>query len=464
MPQPLEPELNFNQVKQDLNLVDLVLTLGYEHNRPKSGPSLDKGKFHTFDYRGKASLDQVIIYKAPSGDYLYFNRADDRDKGSVIDFLKNRLENPRIAGIQASPGKSIWGSVIDNARRFLHLPEQERKTSPQLQQTIAPVQRGDQYVPDFLLKTMPLTDTRYLNARGLSQETLTNDCFKGRILNHLHEGISKTGQPYKFVNTAFPQVYNDKIVGLEIKAQGFKGQAADSLNSSALWLSNSGTKTHTLIVMESAIDALSHYQLRQPTNAMYASTSGQLTDNKIAEIKRLITNQHLRTVKPAFDNNVEGHLFDTKLITGLAHVLTPMHMERNLPGMLTVTINSDQEQYFRKLHDQTRNYNQQVTEGYFQLAGRRTPPTHTLQSELILAGKEADNRYQFHVPKRLEALAFFNRALIQCYPMSVKLDLDKSRANDWNDQLKESLKGKTVGQVPAQREPDEPSRRRGLRP
>ncbi|MBC6992514.1 hypothetical protein H9I52_22720 [Hymenobacter sp. BT491] len=384
----------------------------------------------------------MIIYQAPSGDYRYFNRADDRDQGDVISFIKNRLENPRIPGITASPGKNVWASVLDNARRFLQLPEPQRKRSPQLQQAITPVQRGDQYVPDFLLQTTPLTDTRYLSARGLREETLGNDCFKGRILNHVHEGVSKTGQPYQVVHTAFPQVYHDKIVGLESKAQGLPGQAADALTSSALWLSNSTAKTHTLLVLESALDALSHYQLQQPTHAMYASCSGPLTDNQVVELKRLITNQNLKTVKPAFANTLAGHVCDTRLITGLAHVSTPMQIERTLPGLLTVTIHAAQEAYFRKLHEHTKRYNQQVTEGYIQLAGRQAPLGNSaLQSELILAGKEADNCYQFHIPKRREALAFFNRALIQSYPMSVKLDLEKARAWDWNQQLQESRRG-----------------------
>ena len=461
---PREPELNFTQVKKELNLVDLVLTLGYQHNRAKSGPTLEKGKFHVFDYRGNPNLDQVIIYKAPSGDYLYFNRADDRDKGSVIDFLKNRLEHPRIAGIQASAGKNVWASVIENARRFLQLPEQERKVSPQLQQSMAPVQRGDQYVPDFLLKTTPLTDTRYLNARGLTNETLTNSCFAGRILNHVHEGTGKNGQPYKFVNTAFPQLYKEKIVGLEIKAQGFRGQAADSLNSSALWLSGIEAKTHTLVVTESAIDALSHYQLKQPTHTLYASTSGQLTDNKVAEIRRLIANHHLKTVKPAFDNDVEGHIFDTRLITGLAHVSTPMRVERTLPGVLTVSIHAEQR-YFNTLHQATRTYNQQVVDGYYQVAGTQAPGNGTLDSELIMASKQADNHYLFHLPKRMETLAFFNRALIQTYPMSVKVELEKSRAKDWNDQLQQNLLGKSpeVDMAQAAEKVAKPVVRRGLR-
>ncbi|RZJ62578.1 MAG: hypothetical protein EOO58_00375 [Hymenobacter sp.] len=469
MQQPREPELNFNQVKKDINLVDLVLTLGYQHNRAKSGSDIEKGKFHTFDYKGKPALDQVIIYKSTSGDYLYFNRADDRDKGSVIDFLKHRIENPRIAGIVASPGKNIWASVIENAKQFLNLPANERRNSQALQQRMEPPQRGDVPIPDFLQKTTPLTDTRYLNARGLSNETLTNPLFAGRILNHVHEGTSKTGQAYKFVNTAFPQLYAEKIVGLEIKANGFKGQAADSLNSSALWLSNTNSKTTTLVVSESAIDSLSHYQLKQPTNSLYASTSGQLTDNKVTEIKRLVENHALKTVKLALDNNLEGHLFDTRLIAGLARPNTPMRIERTLPGLVTVGIYSLQDEPISKLHRDTKAYNSQVVEAYRKVAGQDVvAASPTLDTELIKAAKVGDHSYQFHVPKRLEALAFFNQALINTFPMMAKVELDKSRANDWNDQLKENLKGKTNTVVPSQeptKEPELEARpRRGLRP
>ncbi|WP_324680169.1 toprim domain-containing protein [Hymenobacter sp. GOD-10R] len=459
MQNPREPELNFSQVKKELNMVDLVLTLGYQHNRAKSGSDPQKGKFHTFDYRGNPRLDQVIIYKAPSGDFLYFNRADDRDKGSVIDFLKFRLENPRIDGITAVPGKNIWTSVIENARRFLSVTVPPRQESSTLQKAIEPVQRGDQFIPDFLLATTTLTDTRYLNSRGISNETLTNACFSSRILNHIREGKTKDGQDYKFVNTAFPQLYKDKIVGLEIKANGFRGQAADSLSSSALWLSNSGNKTHTLIVSESAIDSLSHYQLKQPNNTMYASTAGFLTDNKVAEIRRLVENQNLKTVKAAFDNNLDGYLFDTKLITGLAHPTAAMRIERTLPGLITVGISSGQEQYFTKLHQETKNYNHRLAEGYYQVAGKESPGSTTLTTELITATKDADNSYKFHIPKRLETLAFFNQALISAYPMTVKLEVDKSRANDWNDQLKESLRSKSQAVATSQ----EPSVRRGIR-
>lgn len=466
MQQPRDPELNFNQVKKDLNLVDLVLTLGYQHNRAKSGSDIEKGKFHTFDYQGKPGLDQVIVYKAPAGDYLYFNRADDRDKGSVIDFLKHRIENPRIDGVVATPGKNIWASVIENARRFLNMPAVERHTSHQLQQRIEPVQRGDTYVPDFLRKTTPLTDTAYLRHRGLSPETLASPLFAGRILNHVHTGEGKDGRPYQFVNTAFPQLYQNSIVGLEIKANGFKGQAADSLNSSALWLSNTSSKTTTLVVSESAIDALSHYQVKQPTNALYASTSGQVTDNKVTEIKRLIADNNLKTVKLALDNNLEGHLFDTRLITGLARPATPMGIVRTLPGLITVAIHSVQDEPVSRLHREAKAYNQQVLENYRKVAGPEAVPGPTLDMELIKASKVGDHSYQFHVPKRLDTLAAFNQALLNAFPMVAKVELEKAKANDWNDQLKEQLREKTqtVGQEPGKEPEQAPRPRRGPRP
>jgi len=467
MQQPREPELNFNQVKKDINLVDLVLTLGYQHNRAKSGSDVEKGKFHTFDYKGKPGLDQVIIYKAPSGDYLYFNRADDRDKGSVIDFLKNRIENPRIEGIVASPGKNVWASVIENAKRFLNLPPEVRNVSPQLQQRMEPVQRGEGYIPEFLRKTTPLTDTRYLNSRGINSETLASPLFEGRILNHVHEGTTKDGQAYKFTNTAFPQLYKDGIVGLEIKANGFKGQAADSLNSAALWLSKPNTKTNTLVVAESAIDALSYHQLKQPTNALYASTSGQLTDNKVAELRRVIENNALKTVKLALDNNLEGHLFDTRLIAGLARPNTPMGIERTQPSMITVGVYSVQDEPVAKLHQATKVYNQRVLDDYRKLAGQEAAVSPTLDSELIKVARIDTHRYQFHVPKRTETLAFFNQSLINTFPMVAKLELEKSRANDWNDQLKDQLRAPAKEQGQSPQPPQAPEqdapRRRGPR-
>lgn len=436
--QPQQPELSFQQLKRDINLVDLVLTLGYDHNVQKSGHSTEKGKFHVFDYKGNGGLDRVIVYKAPGGDWLYFNPSDDRDKGSVIDFVKFRVENPKVPSITATPGKSVWFDVIDNCRRFVNLPAPQRE-HPQIQKTIQPIAPGEGFNSN-LDKCRVLDDTRYLNNRGLNNETLNNPLFKGRILNHVHTGKTKAGDTYSFTNTAFPQYYKNRVVGLEIKANGFKGQAADSLNASSLWLSNTPERAKMLIVSESAIDSLSHYQINKVENAIYASTSGNLTENKLFEMKRLVQDHNLSTIRLALDNNKEGHIFDTQLLAGLANEANPTSILRNQPSLLTVGIHSADPKPIMDLVRAVKNYNQGVTEGYQEVAGS-LEASQTLNSALISSNQEGKTAYQFHVPKEAAALSAFNQALLKSLPLIVKVEIHKSQANDWNDELRAGQRG-----------------------
>lgn len=452
MNQPPEPELSFAQVKQQVDLIDLVLSIGYQHNREKSGASTEKGKFHVFDYRGQPGLDRVIIFKAPSGDSMYFNPRDDRDKGSVIDFVKFRIENPKVDAITSTPGKSVWFDVVDNCRRFLSIAPPQRQY-PQVQREIKPIEPGAGFNIN-LEKCRPLDDTRYLNNRGLSNETLHHALFKGRILNHVHTGKTKAGDQYSFTNTAFPQLYKNRIVGLEIKANGFKGQAPDSLNASSLWLSNTPERAKVLVLSESAIDSLSHYQLHQPENAIYASTSGNLTDNKIFELQRVVQDNNLSTVKLALDNNLEGHLFDTKVITGLATETNPMRIIHNQPSLLSVSIHAVDPKPVLDLVREVKRFNLEVTESYKQAGGGDATASATLNTELISSNKDGQFTYQFHIPKRPETLAFFNQALIKAFPLSVKVEINKSQANDWNDQLKAQLP--RPSRIPKQRPDDSP--------
>jgi hypothetical protein len=189
---------------------------------------------------------------------------------------------------------------------------------------------------------------------------------------------------------------------------------------------------------------------------MRSPISGQLTDNKVAEIKRLIENTNLKTVKLAMDNNLEGHLFDTRLITGLARPNTPMGIERTQPSMITVSVHSMQDEPVAKMHQASKAYNQRVVDDYRKVAGPEAAISPTLDSELIKVARIDTNRYLFHVPKRMETLAFFNQSLINTFPMMAKLELDKSRANDWNDQLKEQLRAPAQQQAPAKEQGQSP--------
>jgi hypothetical protein len=196
----------------------------------------------------------------------------------------------------------------------------------------------------------------------------------------------------------------------------------------------------------------------------FTVNNGQVTDNKVTELKRLVENNNLKTVTLALDNNLEGHLFDTRLIVCLARPATPMGIVRTLPGLITVAIHSVQDEPVSRLHRDTKAYNQQVLESYRKVAGPEAVPGPTLDIEVIKVSKVGDHSYQLHVPKRLETLAAFNQSLINAFPMVAKVELEKSKANDWNDQLKEQLKEKTraVGRSLVRRRNKSPARAVGL--
>lgn len=66
------------------------------------------------------------VFKGRAGDWLYFNSQDDRDKGSVVDWMKNRMSTGWIAGITQLPDRNRWRSVNDHLRAYLNLPAAER--------------------------------------------------------------------------------------------------------------------------------------------------------------------------------------------------------------------------------------------------------------------------------------------------------------------------------------------------
>jgi len=147
-----------------------------------------------------------------------------------------------------------------------------------------------------------------------------------------------------------------------------------------------------------------------------------------------------------------------------------MGIERTQPSMITVSVHSMQDEPVIKMHQAAKAYNLRVVEDYRKAGGQDATASPTLDSELIKVARIDTNRYQFHVPKRIETLAFFNQSLINSFPMVAKIEMEKSRANDWNDQLKEQLKTSAQTVAPAKEQSQQPQapeqdapRRRGPR-
>jgi hypothetical protein len=405
----MEHDLTFQQIKERVELPEMLAHYGYQL---KKGENLGKGKWHVFE-----GDDTLVVFKGRGNDWMYFNTQDDRDKGSVVDWMRNRVSTGRIVGIEQKPGRNLWQSVNDHFREYLNLLESAR---PKLDLTpVTPMAQGERFTNIYTQNCRPLEDTSYLESRGITKTTLENPQFAGRILNQFHTAQKEGMPPITYVNTAFPARYEDRVVALEVKGPNFKGQAADSDFSRSLWLSKQpeGKAATQLIVSESAIDTLSYAQLNPNDRAIYASTSGNLTQNKIFEMKRVMEAEKLSTVKSLFDNDTQGHHFDTRLLAGFASERNPMKVVRENKHLLSVEIIGNAPA-LQAMHEKLKEFNARTTKQYQAESGAGSGPggttqplmTPTLSEQLIGGSRLTQNTWQFHLPMSRDALNAFNKA------------------------------------------------------
>ena len=196
--------------------------------------------------RHPASDDKVIIKRGLDSHYIYFSVRDDRDNGSIIDFVQFRQ-------------RLSLGAVRKELRPWIGAPPIPVPAFPSLPKT-----EKDRVKVEMAYAAMQDTIDRhpYLEReRALPNALLTRDRFAGRVR------MDDRG------NAIFPHFDAQGLSGYEIKNKGFTGYASGG--SKALWLSHEMPKDNRFVVTESAIDALSHAVLFPDDHARYASMGGK---------------------------------------------------------------------------------------------------------------------------------------------------------------------------------------------
>jgi hypothetical protein len=196
--------------------------------------------------RNPATDDKVIIKRGTDNHYIYFSVRDDRDNGSIIDFVQFRQ-------------RLSLGAVRKELRPWIGMPPVPVPTFPALVKTAK--DRGA--VEIEYAKMQDALRHRYLeNERALPAGLLETERFAGRVRVDEHG------------NAVFPHFDADGLCGYEIKNRGgFTGFASGG--SKGLWLSHEQTDDTRLVFCESAIDGLSHAVLFPDDRARYASIGGK---------------------------------------------------------------------------------------------------------------------------------------------------------------------------------------------
>lgn len=302
-----------DRFKRDIDLVDYAQRQGYTIKKESR-----RGDWHHL-----VKDDEHVIVTRKGDHQVYLNTGDDRDAGSIIDFAKTRGGDGH--GLNLGQVRQQLREYLDGApaparqyaTQYATPPDTSRLSSlpagdPE-QARQAEEERRTRLISEVLGVKKELTDRSYLHGRGITDETLDNPAFQGRIF---------TAQQNEHKNTAFPLYNEHGLASVEQKNEHYKSLLP--LPKNGIWVSHptegKDTPVERVVVSESAIDSLSHFQLKHgqdPKNTLYIATSGTPTEAQIALIQRVIDKQQPQEVVLANDRDAGGRQFNINYLNEL---------------------------------------------------------------------------------------------------------------------------------------------------
>jgi hypothetical protein len=235
-----DPELE--AFKTQIDLRQYAAASGFEHDKPKSS------KRSTVMRRG---ADKIIV-KLNAGDrhYVYFTVHDERDNGSIIDFvMRRKAMNLGLVRKELRP----W-----IGRSSLPLPSLPR---------LDPSSKDRGLVEAEFERAAVAFEHPYLEGeRGLPSALFSSRRFGGRVW------IDERG------NALFPHSDQEGLCGFEKKNRGYTGFSLGG--EKALWFSRVFKSDDRLVLAESGIEILSHALLFPAERARYASIAGEMNSKQ----------------------------------------------------------------------------------------------------------------------------------------------------------------------------------------
>lgn len=402
--------------RRDINLVDFLEAEGFRVN-PKKGPR--HGKWVVLEQ--PATGRKLIVARAASGQFQYFNPEDDRDRGTVVDYVAGKLG----LDLRARDG---WREL------FSYLDRHQGHVSPAYAEvpsaTPLPAATGAVRSPsEFDLR--PLTEPAYLLSRGITERTLGSAEFYGKIFNR--DFRDKKG--FLHTNTVFPLENEKGLLGIVIR-----NHFANYINGSkgeGLWVSNSvGTAPPAeLFVCESPIDALSYHQLHPPEvsgGRVYVATAGTLSANQPRALQTLIDRLGPGRVVLANDNDPSGMRYNLQLLGSLRAGAEPAVAARvsrfTAAGcVLALWQPHRPEEPTARLTDWaetlTSRLNQGVRPGERRAEMARTDPTSGPDSLTVT------------MPRERVFLLRAERALLELRGLGGAVEIRRPVEKDWNEEL-----------------------------
>lgn len=442
------------ELRSNISIAELAIHYGYE-------PQLHKGRSRPVlehpEYK-----DTIIIKNPQDASKQVYQRAGDfTDSGTVIDFVRNRL--PTVFSMFNRPGEHEFKNITSVLYDYLRIDPTHVTQNRKVTATISESGPKQTFAKEqFDIRSLEADN--YLTKRQIAPQTLQRPEFTGKVISQIAYFNPQTGHTdtfptakehperkyLTFTNVAFPY-YNGQssdITGLELRNENVKLHAPGSDRYSSVFISNAPVKTGNFFIMESAIDALSHQQLRSikgddKFDSVYFSTGGQLTPQQINTITRYIAAFEKEPdwkINLAFDNDTKGHRFDLQFIQQL--VSTKFPMSPTPGGINRCSFILPEQEIYKPIQEQLLNradaFNKNV-QAQFARTDQDALGQKELNNQQIIISR-SNNQVSLSVPESCNALTTFCRDLLELTGLDQRLAITKAYGKDFNEDLTKDVK------------------------
>ncbi len=291
-----------DQFKTQINLCEYAATRGFELDRKKSSRRCAVMRHH--------NGDKLVISRGTNQHWVYFNVHDDRDQGTIVDFIQVR-------------DRCSLGELRRQLRAWRASEPFAAFESPRKMPHLVPCQYDASQVLKNWMKAQPIDGGHpYLEKeRQIPASILGEACFADQIR------IDRRG------NALFPHYRDGSLCGFEVKNRGFTGFSPGGMKS--IWSSTCEASPQEFVIAENAIDALSYAALHGLANRRFNSLSGQPSALQIDLLKEIVSNgKDIQRVILAFDQDEGGHKLAQRIEESLASTLpSTANMQRHFPSV-----------------------------------------------------------------------------------------------------------------------------------
>jgi hypothetical protein len=293
-----------NHFKTEISLPDFLKQYGFEVD--KKGSSKNCAKM-----RNEETGEILLIRKTPTGIYIIWDPLNDLFRGStIIDFVLEKHKNDfPDRPFTFRDAANLLTDYIDG-KHFISAHTSYYKLDHEKVES--------NIINREYNSLKPFTERTFLHKRGIEDFIIDSAIFKSKIYNHSF--VDEKGVEH--INTAFPLNGETEIVAISKRNDNFKGMIGEKDNGIFITKDPvNGGKIDKLILTESAIDAISHYQINydklKDKKIRYISTEGAFSENQTELISKVINKQTPDEVCFGQDNDLEGTHQITKLLTNL---------------------------------------------------------------------------------------------------------------------------------------------------